>query len=249
MSAHADHEAHLRAALHAAVDSLEPHADGLQRIRARLRPPRPVALAWAQAASAGLVMRTPAWLYDVVYQVADWFRLAIERFAPAQAPGRHRSRAQGLLRPLAAMAVVMFIVAVGTYVAIDGSTAIFPSSSNSVPGAPGGGSHPGGPAPSASHTSTKSTLGTGSRPTGSPSCKSSSPTANGATTSAAAPQSPGASATPTPADTSTVTSSPSPSDTSTTPAAAASASPSVAPPANPPTSSPNTPALTKPPAC
>jgi hypothetical protein len=247
MSAHTDHEAYLRAALHAAADSLEPQADGLERIRARLRPPRPVPIAWAQAASTGLVMHSPAWLYDVAYQVADWFRLAFERFAPAQAPGRHRSRAQGLMRPLAAMAVVMFIVAVGTYVAIDGSTAIFPSSSSSVPGAPGGGSHPGAPAPSASHTSgTNSTLGTGSRPTGSPSCKS-SPAANGATTSAAAPQSPGASATPTPADTSTATSSPSPGDTSTTPPAPASAAPSVAPPANPPTSSPNPPALTKPP--
>jgi hypothetical protein len=252
MSAHADHEAYLRAALHAAADSLEPHGDGLERIRARLRQPRPAPIAWALAASAELVLRTPAWLQDVVYQVADWFRLVVERFAPAQAPGRHRSRAQGLMRPLAAMAVVMFIVAVGTYVAIDGSTAIFPSSSNSQPGAPGGGGHPGTPAPSASHTSGgKSTLGTGSRPTGSPSCKSSSPNANGATTSAPPPQSPGASATPTPdASTSTDTPSPSPDDTSTTPAAGPSAPASVAPPANPPTGSPaNTPALTKPPAC
>ncbi|HEY2641282.1 MAG TPA: hypothetical protein VGI66_15540, partial [Streptosporangiaceae bacterium] len=143
MTAHFDHEAILRAHLRAAANSLEPSDDGLERIRARLREPRSVS-ARLRAAYTEIVMRTPTRLQDMAYQLADWLRLAAERFAPIQTPGRHRSRTQGLLRPLAAMAVVMFIVAAGTYVAIDASTAIFPSSSSNAPaGGPNTGGHSG----------------------------------------------------------------------------------------------------------
>ena len=249
MSAHVSHEARLRAALHAAADSLEPRADGLERIRTRLRQPRPAYVTWAETVSAEIVMRTPAWLQDAVYRVADSLRLAYERFAPTQAPGRHRSRAQGLLRPLAAMAVVMFIVAAGTYVAIDASTAIFPSSSSSLPGgAPNSGGHSGVPASHAPRTSgTQSAAGTGTRSAASPTCKPASPKPG--TTSAPPPPPPSPSASPSPSDssTSTDTSSPSPTDTSATTTPAASPAPSVAPPP-PATTSPSPgPVLT--PAC
>jgi len=251
MTAHIDHEASLRAALLAAADTLEPSGDGLERIRARLRQPRPAPLALAQAASAELFMRAPARLQDAVYQVAYWFRLVSERFGPAQPPGRHRSRAHGLLRPLAAMTVVMFIVAAGTYVAIDASTGIFPSSSSSQPGSgPNTGGHTGAPAPGASHTSgTQSALGTGSHtPAPAKSCKPAAP--GQPTTSPAAQQSPGTSpsANPTPTDsTSTDTSTPSPGDSA---AQASAAPPSAAPSVAPPASSPGpTPVLTKPSGC
>lgn len=240
MSAHAEHEAYLRAALHAAADSLEPRGDGLERIRTRLRQPRPSVLPWAQAVVADLVMRTPAWLQDVIYRIGDWFRLAAERFAPAQAPGKHRSRAQGLLRPVAAMAVVMFIVAAGTYVAIDASTAIFPSSSSGSPsgGGPRTGGHSGAAGPGASHTGgTQSALGTGSQPSSAASCKPSTPKPKGTTAPPPAPAS--ASPTPTPTDTSssTDTSSPSPGDTSTDSPGVPAATPSAAVP--PPATSPS----------
>ena len=252
MSAHVNHEASLRTALHAAADSLEPRADGLERIRARLRQPRPVYLTWAQTVSTEIVMHTPAWLQDAVYRVADSFRLAYERFAPAQAPGRHRYRAQGLLRPLAAMAVVMFIVAAGTYVAIDASTAIFPSSSSSQPGgAPGNGGHSGAPASHAPHTGgTQSAAGTGSRSSASPTCKPASPKPGPSSTPPPPPPSPSASPSPSGSSTSTDTASPSPTDTSATTTPAASAPPSVAPPP-PAASSPSAgPVLTKsPPVC
>jgi hypothetical protein len=249
MSAHAEHEARLRAVLHAAADSLEPHSDGLERIRGRLRQPRPRSLAWMQAVSAELVMRAPAWLQDALYHLTDWVRLVAERFGPGQSTGRHRSRAHGLLRPLAAMAVVMFIVAAGTYVAIDASTAIFPSSSNGQPGgAPraGGGS----PGPAASHSSgSQAVNGSGkSKPAPAPSCTT--PLPEQSATSAPPPQNANSSPSvdPTPADTtSTDTSSPSPTDSSTTPDASASPEPSPQPSGGAPTTTAaTTPALTKP---
>jgi hypothetical protein len=255
MSAYSDQEAYLRAALHAAADSLEPRGDGLERIRTRIRQPKPAFLAWALAASADVIMRAPAWLQDAIYQVAGWFRLAAERFAPAQAPGKHRSGTQGLLRPLAAMAVVIFIVAVGTYVAIDASTAIFPSGSSTQPGGAPKGGHSGAPGIGAQHTSgTRSALGDGrSNPAPSSSCKPASPKA-GQPTSAPAPQQSSSanastSASPTPGDTSTSTdtSSPSPADTTSTSPAPPPSPAATAPP--PDTVSPSAGLVSKSPSC
>ena len=46
MSQHyGDYEDFLRGALHAAVDSVEPAGDGLERIRGRLAPPHPLPVA------------------------------------------------------------------------------------------------------------------------------------------------------------------------------------------------------------
>src|SRR5215469_735286 len=88
MSSHtADHEAYLRAVLRAAADSLEPQGDGLERIRARLQQPR-TASARLRFVYDEAAMRTPTWLQDMAYRVADWIRLTAERFASAQAPGR-----------------------------------------------------------------------------------------------------------------------------------------------------------------
>jgi hypothetical protein len=47
---HSEQEEILRRALHAVADTIEPAADGLERIRARLSRPRPLAVAWAIAA-------------------------------------------------------------------------------------------------------------------------------------------------------------------------------------------------------
>jgi hypothetical protein len=239
MTAHFDHEAILRAHLRAAANSFEPSDDGLERIRARLRQPRSVS-ARLRAAYTEIVMRTPTLLQDMVYQLADWLRLAAERFAPTQTPGRHRSRTQGLLRPLAAMAVVMFIVAAGTYVAIDASTSIFPSSSSNAPsgGGPNAGGHSGAAANGSSHASgARGPAGTGSRPAVGPSCKSTSPKVG--TTTSAPPPAPSASPSdsPSPTDSSTSTdTSPAPTDTSTD-SPPPSAAPSAAPP--PATTSPD----------
>ncbi len=161
MNTPADHEAYLRAALHAAADSLEPRGDGLDRIRARLQR-RPRVVAWMLAAGDALRLRAPAAVQDGFYRLSAGFWTAWERFSPAPASGKHRSRAQGWLRPLAAMAAVIFIVAAGTYVAIDVSTAVSPSSSSSHPhsGQPG----PAGGQPAASPTQSPTHPVSGSGP-------------------------------------------------------------------------------------
>jgi hypothetical protein len=204
MSAHSDHEVYLRAALHAAADSLEPNADGLERIRTRLQRARPAPIALALVVWTEVFRRAPAWLQDLVYRTAAAFTVAWERFGPQPAPGRHRSRAQGWLRPLAAMGVVMFIVAGGVYVAIDGSTAIFPSSANSQPGGgTGANGHSGTPASGAS------------RAKGSPSAPGSGSHSPAAPCTTAQPN-PSASATASPSDTQATSPSPTPSDSNST---------------------------------
>jgi hypothetical protein len=224
MTAPYDHEAFVRRALHAAADSLDPHGDGLDRIRARAREraARPRAVAWLAAVWDQLWLRVPAAVQDVVYRVGAVLWETWDRIAPPPAPGKHRSRTQGVLRPLAAMAAVVFMVAAGTYVAIDVATGVSPSSTNLHP-QPGSGGHPAGsPAPSPSHTS--SGAGSGVRrpspsptdscvpdaspdPSGSASCEPSvSPQPS---PSASTSPSPSATPTPTPTD-SSPTDSPSP---------------------------------------
>ncbi len=51
---HREQEEILRRALHAAADSIEPAADGLERIRERLSTPRPLYVAWLMGVWAGL---------------------------------------------------------------------------------------------------------------------------------------------------------------------------------------------------
>jgi hypothetical protein len=218
MTAPSDHEAYLRAALHAAAESLDPRGDGLDLIRSRLQHARPRAVVWLLAAWDALWLRAPAALQDVLYLLGAGLRAARDRFGEAidalapLAPGKHhRTRTQGWLRPLAAMAVVVFIVAAGTYVAIDISTAVSPSSTNlhQHNGQPGSGGRPAGtPGPSPSRTSSGS--GSGARhPSTSPSCGPSASPAPSASASCA----PAASAQPSPS--ASAPSSPSPSPTPT----------------------------------
>jgi hypothetical protein len=207
MSTPADHEAYLRAALHAAADSLEPRGDGLQRIRARLHARRRV-VAWLLAAGDSLRLRVPAALQDSSYRLSTGFLAAWQRFSPATAPGKHRSRTQGVLRPLAGMAAVMFIVAAGAYVAISVSTAVSPSSQSSHPhnGQPG----PAGPAASPTQSPSQSASGSVPAPhraSASPSCSSTASPGPSASASCQA----GTSPSPTPS----VTVSPSPTPTPT----------------------------------
>jgi hypothetical protein len=218
MNTPADHEAYLRAALHAAADSLEPRGDGLARIRVRLQH-RPRAVAWLLAAGDALRLRAPAALQEAFYRLSTGFWVAWDRFAPAPAPGKHRSRAQGWLRPLAAMAAVIFIVAAGTYVAIDVSTAVSPSSQSSHPhngGQPG----PGGGHPAASATPLPSHPASGSGPithhtSPSPTCDPSASPAPTASPSCQASTSPAP--TPSVSVSPSPTPSPSPSDTGSSP--------------------------------
>ncbi|HSR86511.1 MAG TPA: hypothetical protein VLM11_20240 [Streptosporangiaceae bacterium] len=150
----------LRRALHLA-DGIQPRADGLQLIQARLSPPRPVAVAWAEAAWTDARMRGPAELRRFLEWLLSVARLAWDRFGPQSvASGGRTSRTLSWLRPAAALGVTVFIVAAGAYVAFSAQQAIFPAGSNSThpTGGGGGGNTHGG----ASGTNTRSQSSVGS---------------------------------------------------------------------------------------
>src|SRR5271165_515446 len=120
MSTQNEREALLRRALHSAADAIEPQADGLQRIQARLQRPRPLPLAWAESVWTDVRLRAPAVLQAWLERLRGATTLAWQRFGPTRGmSGSRASRTLGWLRPLAALGVTVFIVAAGAYVAID----------------------------------------------------------------------------------------------------------------------------------
>jgi hypothetical protein len=137
MSTLNEREAALRRALHMAADSVEPSDAGLQFIRARLRHPRPLAMAWAEHIWTDIRLRAPLvlqWWLDKLTAALDELKTASislwKRFGPTP-PGKRRSRTTSWLRPLAALGVFVAIVAVGAYAAIDAQNNLFPSSVSS----------------------------------------------------------------------------------------------------------------------
>jgi hypothetical protein len=91
---HSEQEEILRRALHAVADTIEPAADGLERIRERLSRPRPLAVAWAIAAWTSMVQAVQLRLEPAAEgqpgRLGSWLRLlarsleaAGERLRPA----------------------------------------------------------------------------------------------------------------------------------------------------------------------
>ena len=112
-----DHEERLRHALRAAADSVEPAADGLERIRARLTRPRPAVAAWMAAAAEPVML----WFRPVL----TWLRLRVSpagtSAGPGTSPGVTSIRPAGAvrwtrspwLRPVAAMGAFALIIGSG----------------------------------------------------------------------------------------------------------------------------------------
>ena len=122
-----DHEERLRSALRAAADSVEPAADGLGRIRARLTPPRPAIAAWMVTGTEPAMLRlrlAATWLrlrlglaYRRIGPVAGRARPALGQIAAPftgimPAPGEPRTRA-AWLRPAGALAAFVVIIGSG----------------------------------------------------------------------------------------------------------------------------------------
>lgn len=210
----------LRRALKLA-DGIEPRADGLQRIQARLRPPRPLPIAWAEAAWTFLLMRVPAAFEEFVELLRSVASLAWERFGPSRGASAARaSRTLGWLRPAAALGVTVFIVAAGTYIAIDTQQGISPSASNAVRSTGSGGGGGGGSQGNGRGTNAHGQSTLGSRGSTGPKAK---PTCRPAKSSGAAPsasgstgQIQGSSPSASPTDSSGVSPSPTATDSSTT---------------------------------
>ena len=96
MSQHSgDYEDFLRGALHAAVDSVEPAGDGLERIRARLTTPHPLPVAWLMAACSWVATYARGSLDSVSASPAPRSWLASRPGQPGSArPGCRRCRAR-----------------------------------------------------------------------------------------------------------------------------------------------------------
>src|SRR5258708_39577556 len=82
----------LRRALHAAADRIEPAPDGLERIRARLSKPRPLAVAWLMVCWTGVaqpaLLRMEPAVASLFERLGAWLRLGIKSpWAGAQAGG------------------------------------------------------------------------------------------------------------------------------------------------------------------
>lgn len=129
-----DYEDALRRALHAAADSVEPSADGLERIRERIHRPM---LSMSSAS---------AWYASVTARLAAALQPVVDRFRPeASRPGHARPRSTWL-RPAAAMGTAVFVVAAGGYALTRLPEVVTASGANSSSGVQhaGGGQHAGG---------------------------------------------------------------------------------------------------------
>src|ERR1700735_4965174 len=141
-----DYEEALRRALHAAADSIEPSADGLERIRERLNRPM-LSFESASAWSAGAAAWFRRWMEPVV--VAFW--AVVDRFRPAPGQPGHARPRYSWIRPVAGMGIAVFVVAAGGFgpavVCAAGAFAltelpqvVSPSSASSAAGSSGSGS-------------------------------------------------------------------------------------------------------------
>src|SRR5215470_4682848 len=114
MSQHyGDYEDFLRGALHAAVDSVEPTGDGLERIRGRLAPPHPLPVAWLAALCSWVARRTRGSLDSV----SAWLQTVPRASGGAGAAGE-RDRATGHQRQLDRLRLVAAVAAVTVLMAL-----------------------------------------------------------------------------------------------------------------------------------
>src|SRR5215470_3456583 len=108
---HDDFENFLRGALHTAVDPVEPADDGLERIRARLTPPRPLPVAWLMAACSWVARR--AW--GSLESVSAWLRTVPGEVHKRDGKTAPDERQMQRLRLVATVATVAVLMAIALY--------------------------------------------------------------------------------------------------------------------------------------
>jgi hypothetical protein len=169
MSTPSEREAALRRALLSAAEQIEPAPGGLEAIHVRLKRPHPALVAWVEAAWTALVMRAPDVTEAIRRQTANVLRLVWERFGPRSAPGPGPHRLSWV-RPLSAMAVAVFVLGAGVYVALQSvSSPISPAGGLSTGTSVGSGSH----TPGRGSSGSGATDGHGTQSPGSPAPSSS----------------------------------------------------------------------------
>jgi hypothetical protein len=227
-----DLEDALRRALRTAADSVEPAADGLDRIRSRICARRPVPTGWNMAELAGpAVNGNPVLrnLLPVSIAAQAAFHAVVQRLRPGpDGIGWYR-----WLRSAAALATAFVVVLAGSWAITALPQVIAPSASNgSAPGS-GGGRVPvtSSSGPAAPRTGSQSPVASPSYPTSSATYPTghrgkSSPSASSPSASPALSSSPSAG----PAPSSSPSASPAPSSSpSASPTPSASCSPSASP--------------------
>jgi hypothetical protein len=205
----------LRRALHTAAESVEPADDGLERIRARLSPPRPLLVAWVMAGYAAVARHT----VGALSSVSAWLQSV-----PGAVRGHtleHARRSPWRLHPIAALGMAAFVIVAGVIAltpvsqqAMQQTASLIHSLSGGPPSGPGGTSGGGvngqgtGPASGAASQAGTAPSTAGQQPASSAACTSAPKpaacpsAAAGASTTAcpssagAPPSTPGPSATP-----------------------------------------------------
>jgi len=141
-AANRDYDEVLRRALRAAADSVEPSADGLERIRARLSGRPLMSFASASAWCSDAALRFATWAAPFIDSALNAFWSVIDRFKPGGVFSGRTGRRLGWLRPFAAMGTAIFVVAAGAFaimtlpqdISSSGSTfTIFPWTQHSGP--------------------------------------------------------------------------------------------------------------------
>lgn len=216
----------LRQALLSATDSIEPRPGGLDKIQRKLRQPYLLPIAWADAIRLRVALWLPEGTYTAGRQVAGKLRAAAQWFSPKPVSADSKASPWSLLRPLAAFALTVFLVAFGAYVAINPS-ALSNSAGNGAQQNHGGpGSRGGGSALTHGANTHVPSSGTGNSPTPSGSATSCPPSLNQLGPSGGHPSS-STSPSPTASPTPTNSGSPSPTGSATpTPSGSVSSTPS-----------------------
>lgn len=199
-----DLEVSLRRALIAAAESVEPRADGLDRIRAKVSAGRHrMPQRWSPAAlvrADRMPLRQLAMAAAALRPILD---LVVDRFRPNPGGGGR----YGWLRPAAAVATGLFVVVAGSWAVTDLPQVIAPTA-NSGSGPPTIGLGTRTPTRSASPTG-RGGVGPGqgghSRPAGSPSCSSRGAASHAPTATPTTTASPTVTATPSVSSSPTIT--------------------------------------------
>ena len=224
-----DYDDILSRALRTAADGIEPSGDGLERIRARLTTPRPLAAAWLMAGYTDVALPAFARLWSTLGSLRVWLRPDAGRSAQTRAGYRHLApgpalvRRYGWLRP-AAVATAIVIAVAGGFALSQLPRAISNSGAENLPLSnngthPHGGSVNSGAASQFPGPSKTSGAGAGilhPSPSASATC-SPGPKRRGSSSHPAPKPTPSRTATPTPTVTPspTVTPTPTPTDTGT----------------------------------
>ena len=222
----------LRGALRMAADSVEPAADGLDRIRAKISTRQPALTDWTTSTPAGVLGSLWRWLEPVIIWLRYMAGAVVDRFRPDE----NRAGRLSWLRPAAALATGIFVVAAASWLITALPAVVTPTnqSGNYHNSGPGGGQ------PASSHSNgvqSTSGAGMGSRGPGSPqpsrSCRpgSAKPSSSPSSSRTKSPSS-------SPSTSPSPSSSPSPSPSSSSGTGSGTPTPSGSPSTGAPTTSP-----------